>query len=212
MKKYKAVIFDLDGVLCSTDELHYNAWLKKARDHGLTFNPKMNDKLRGLGREESLKAILKENHIEKTEEEIKEISEQKNEIYKKELKKLSKNDLSEDVKKTLDEIITRGYKIAIGSSSRNAQIILDRLGIKDLFDAISDGNGLQRSKPDPEVFIRAARYLNLDPADCLVIEDADVGIEAANRGGFDSAGISAAKFNKYATYAIDTLSDILKHL
>ncbi len=119
-------------------------------------------------------------------------------------------DLSKDVKKTLEELRRRGYKLAIGSSSKNTKMILERIGLDNFFDAISDGTNIINSKPDPEVFLEAAEFIGEKPEDCLVIEDAEAGIEGAFRGGFDSAGIGEAKEHPRVTYKIEKFSDLLK--
>ncbi len=212
MKNYKGLIFDLDGVICSTDQLHYEAWKKIAQDLNLSFNKQMNDKLRGIGRDESFEIIVKENHISMNQYQIKNYAKLKNEVYLQLLESMDPSDLSEEVANTLIQIKKLGYKIAIGSSSRNAKAILDKLGIIEWFDAISDGTNIQNGKPNPEVFIKAADYLGLKPEDCLIIEDADVGIEAANQGGFDSAGIGVASHNSNSTYQLNQFKELLHYL
>lgn len=209
MKRYKGIIFDLDGVICSTDNLHYQAWLKISKSLGLKFDEEINNQLRGIGRSESLRIILNINNKNMEDDEIEKIATEKNEIYVNLLDSMSESNVSEDVSNTLKELKLRNIKIAIGSSSRNAKLILHKLGLYDMFDAISDGNNITDTKPDPEVFLLAAQYIELNPNDCLVVEDADVGIEAAIRGGFDSAGISVASENPNATYRIHKLTEIL---
>lgn len=212
MKKYKGIIFDLDGVICSTDELHYKAWKEIARTLNLRFDEIMNNKLRGIGREESLKIILKENNTVIDSTQIKELSKRKNDIYLRLLKDYSPKDLSKEVADTLVQIKNSGYKIAIGSSSRNARFILNQLGIIDWFDAISDGTNISETKPNPEVFEKAAEYLGLEVQKCLVVEDADVGVQAALTGGFDCAGIGVASENMKITYRLTTFSDLTKFI
>ena len=133
----------------------------------------------------------------------------KNEIYKNLLRKLSPLDLDEETKQTLDKLKTCGCRLAIGSSSKNAKYILERLGLADYFDAVSDGNNIRNSKPDPQVFIIAAEFLGLSPKECLVVEDASSGINAAIAGGFDSAGIGEAAKHYQVTYALKSISDLL---
>ena len=122
---------------------------------------------------------------------------------------MSKKDLSEEVKSTLDKLKAEGYKMAIGSSSKNVSIILKRLGLEDFFDKISDGNNISKSKLDPEVFVVAAEMLNLSAKDCLVVEDAEAGIEAAEAGGFDSAGLGEASKYSKTTYKLNNFKEIL---
>lgn len=207
--KYKAVIFDLDGVICFTDKYHYQAWKEMADGIGVYFDEVINNRLRGVSRMASLDIILERSEKTYTEEEKERLATQKNDIYKKLLEQMSPADLSEEVKNTLDELRDRGYKLAIGSSSRNTKMILKQLGLDGYFDAISDGTNITRSKPDPEVFLKAAQFLGLDPAVCLVVEDALAGIDAAVAGGFDSAGIGEAATHEKVTYPIGTFSDLL---
>lgn len=142
MKRYKGIIFDLDGVICSTDNLHYQAWLKISKSLGLKFDEEINNQLRGIGRSESLRIILNINNKNMEDDEIEKIATEKNEIYVNLLDSMSESNVSEDVSNTLKELKLRNIKIAIGSSSRNAKLILHKLGLYDMFDAISDGNNI----------------------------------------------------------------------
>lgn len=208
--KLKGVIFDLDGVICFTDRFHYLAWKQAVEPLGVLFDEKINDRLRGVSREQSLEIILEKYDGQLSQEEKTALCEQKNNIYKELLKNLSPKDVSEDVMFTLYELKHRGLKLAIGSSSKNTRFILEQLKILELFDAVSDGNGLTKSKPDPEVFLKAADMLQLPPVNCLVVEDAESGIDAGNAGGFTTVGIGvAANYNK-SDFKIQQLSDILR--
>ena len=206
---YKAVIFDLDGVICFTDKYHYQAWKKIADKIGIHFDEKMNNRLRGVSRMESLEIILENSEKEYSTKEKEELAAQKNEIYKNLLQQMSPADLSEEVKSTLDELRSRGYKLAIGSSSKNTKFILERLGLKDYFDAVSDGTNIIKSKPDPEVFLKASKFLHIVPSECLVVEDAAAGIMAAKSGGFDSAGLGEAANGKEADYSLKSFRELL---
>ena len=208
--KIKGVIFDLDGVICFTDRFHYLAWKQAVEPLGVPFDEKINDRLRGVSREQSLEIILEKYDGQLSQQEKAVLCEKKNNIYKELLTNLSPQDVSEDVMFTLYELKHRGLKIAIGSSSKNTRFILQQLKILELFDAISDGNGLTRSKPDPEVFLKAANMLQLPPADCLVIEDAESGIDAGNAGGFTTVGIGVAATYEKSDFKIEQLSDILR--
>lgn len=208
--KYKGIIFDLDGVICFTDKYHYQAWKEMADGIGVYFDEVINNRLRGVSRMESLEIILERSEKVYSEQEKEELATQKNEIYKKLLLQMSPSDLSEEVKSTLDELRNRGCKLAIGSSSKNAKTILKQLGLDGYFDAVSDGTNITRSKPDPEVFLKAAEFLGLDAADCLVVEDALAGIDAAVAGGFHGAGIGEAATHEKVTYPIEQFSDLLK--
>ena len=176
----KAVIFDLDGVICSTDEYHYLAWKEMADGIGVYFDKVINNRLRGVSRMASLEIILERYEGAPLSEEDKvDLAAKKNDIYRNLLANMSPADLSSVVKSTLDGLRERGLKLAIGSSSKNARFILDRLGLGDYFDEISDGNNITKSKPDPEVFLKASEYLGIAPSDCLVVEDAYAGVDAA---------------------------------
>jgi beta-phosphoglucomutase len=208
--RYKAIIFDLDGVICHTDRYHYLAWKKLADELGVYFDESINNRLRGVSRMESLEIILERREEGLfTREQMAELANGKNELYKKLLKKMSPADLSREVKDTLDKLRSRGYLLVIGSSSRNARLILSRLGLEDYFDAVSDGNNITKSKPDPEVFLMAAEYVKQAPKDCLVIEDAKAGIDAAAAAGMDSAAIGDACSYEKASYRLNTFSDLL---
>ncbi len=208
----KGVIFDLDGVICSTDDYHYEAWKTIADSLGIYFDREINNRLRGVSRMDSLDIILEKSTIKYTKDQKIKFAEEKNNIYKKLLKNITPLDCSDDVRYTLNELKRRGILIAIGSSSKNTPLILKQLGIYDWFDAISDGNNITKSKPDPEVFLKAAEFLKLDSKECLVVEDAIAGINAGIVGGFITAAIGdAAKYDK-ATYKLSKLSDLLNYI
>ena len=206
---YKAVIFDLDGVICFTDKYHYLAWKKMADGMGIYFDETINNRLRGVSRMESLEIILERYDKELSQEEKQKLAEEKNKTYVELLGQMTEKDLSSEVKEILDKLRERGLKLAIGSSSKNAKFILERLGLKDYFDAVSDGTNISKSKPDPEVFLKAAEFLHMAPADCLVVEDAKAGIEAAKAGGFNSAGLGEAAESEAVTHAMNSFSDLL---
>ena len=208
MRKYDAVIFDLDGVICSTDEYHYLAWKELADSLALPFDRQYNNRLRGVSRLESLNLILDLGERQYSDEEKQAMAQKKNDTYRSLLAKMSPADVSDDVLSTLNEL-KKKYPLAIGSSSRNTKFILSHIGLADFFDAVIDGNDISASKPDPEVFLKAADALSQQPSSCLVVEDAAAGIEAAVRGGFDSAGIGDASRLDGATYHIERLSDLL---
>lgn len=207
--KYRAVIFDLDGVICHTDNYHYQAWKQLADELGIYFDQEINNRLRGVSRMESLEIILERTDKEFSEDQKVEFATKKNETYKELLKNMSTEDLSEEVKGTLDKLRGLGMKLAIGSSSKNARFILKQIGLEGFFDEISDGNNIVKSKPDPEVFLKAAEYVKEDPADCLVVEDAKAGIEAAIAGGMDSAAIGDGISCGLATYQLACFSDLI---
>lgn len=208
--KYRAVIFDLDGVICSTDEYHFAAWKQLAETIGVTdFSRADSDLQRGVSRMESLEIILRKSERHFTEAEKIALADRKNQIYKSMLANMSEADLSEDVRFTLFTLRERGLKLAIGSSSKNTKYILERIGLGDFFDAVADGNMISRGKPDPEVFLKAAELLHLASCDCLVVEDAQAGIQAARAGGFDAAGIGSAASYEGTAYSLASVSDLL---
>lgn len=209
MNTIHAIIFDLDGVICFTDKYHYQAWKELADREGIYFDEKINDRLRGVSRMQSLDIIFERASREYTEEEKESMAAMKNESYVKLLENMSTKDLSDEVKNTLDELRHRGYKLAIGSSSKNTKKILKQIGLVDYFDAISDGTNITKSKPDPEVFLKAADMVEEKPQNCLVVEDAAAGIDAACAGGFLSAGIGDAAAHEGVTYPIRTFGELL---
>ena len=209
MKTYKGILFDLDGVICSTDEYHYLAWKALADRLGIPFDRERNNLLRGVSRMASLGIILEKSDRVFTEEEKKALSEEKNTQYRKLLEQMSPADLSDSVSMTLISLKERGLKLAIGSSSKNTPFILDRIGLNGFFDAVADGNCITRSKPHPEVFLKAAEMISCSPGDCIVVEDACAGVEAAVTGGFDCAAIGDAREDPRACFHMNSLDDLL---
>ena len=209
--KYKAIIFDLDGVICSTDEYHYLAWKALAEELGIRdFNREDNMKQRGVSRMESLEVVLAKSDRVYTPEQKIELAERKNNMYKKMLGNMSPKDLDDDVLSTLTALRKMGLKLAIGSSSKNTPTILQQIGLGDFFDAVADGNCITKSKPDPEVFLKAAEMIGEKPQDCLVVEDAYAGIDAGKNGGFTTAGIGTARDYEHTDIRLDKFSDLLK--
>ena len=205
----KGIIFDLDGVLLSTDEYHYMAWKSIADKLGIYFDKQINNKLRGVSRMDSLEIILGENnHFSVTEKEM--LAEEKNDLYRKYLAELKPSVVENSVRETLDKIRAAGIKTAIGSSSKNTKYILERTDLTHYFNAISDGNNITKSKPDPEVFLKAAEYIGLSPSECIVVEDAHAGIDAAKAGGFTAVAIGDAKTHAGADYKINQLKELLQ--
>ena len=205
----KGIIFDLDGVICSTDEYHYQAWKSIADEEGIYFDRNINERLRGVSRAESLEIILERATASYSSEQKIALMEKKNNIYRELLKNMGPGDVTEEVRSTLRKLREKGYGLSIGSSSKNTRFILERTGLTDAFDGISDGNMISRSKPNPEVFIKAAGILGLKNDECLVIEDAVSGIDAANAAGFHSVGIGPAAECEGAEFKIQNLSEIL---
>ena len=207
--KYQGVIFDLDGVICSTDEYHYRAWKALADRLGIPFDRERNNLLRGVSRMQSLEIILEKSDKTYTNEEKAAFAEEKNSLYRQLLGQMSPADLSDDVKTTLTALRGAGLRLAIGSSSKNTPFILERIGLGGFFDAVADGNCITHSKPHPEVFLKAAEMIGLPPAVCLVVEDAHAGVEAAVAGGFDCAAIGDAREDSRAACHLTRLSDLV---
>ncbi len=207
---FKAVIFDLDGVLVFTDKYHYLAWKEIAGELGIDFTEKDNDRLRGVSRAESLEIILEKYEGEPLDDAKKaDLLERKNNIYREYLGEMSPSDVTGDVRDTLKKLKENGIKLAVGSSSKNTAFILEKTDLTDAFDAVADGTMIVRSKPDPEVFLKAAELIDMSPSDCLVIEDADAGVEAAIAAGMHSAAIGAARNSHKAEAEIESVADIL---
>ena len=189
MARIKALLFDLDGVIVSTEKNHFEAWRETASKLGIPFSEQDNEALKGVNRVDSLKQILKLGNKTVSAEEFESLLVFKNDMYLDFITTLSKDDLLPGVHALLLQAKSMGVKIGLGSSSKNAPMILTRLGITDLFDVIIDGNGVTHPKPDPEVFLNGAKALALAPSDCLVFEDANSGIAAAKAGGFIAIGV-----------------------
>ena len=209
----KAVIFDLDGVICFTDKFHYQAWKALADRLGIYFDEKINDRLRGVSRMASLDIILERSDKKYTQDEKEAFATEKNNTYRELLKNMNSGDLTDEVKNTLVELRRRGYKLSIGSSSKNTQFILGQIGLGDFFDAIADGTDITHSKPDPEVFLISAKKIGIDPADCAVVEDAKSGIEAAKAAGMTALALFGdAKGCGLEDYDLTSFSDLLNIL
>ena len=210
-RKYKGIIFDLDGVICHTDRYHYMAWKNMADGLGIYFDEEINNRLRGVSRMESLEIILERSDKKYSDKEKEEFANKKNELYKELLNEMSEKDLDKKVKETLDIIKQRGDKTAIASSSKNAKLILSKLNLIDFFDIIIDGNDIKYSKPDKEVFEKAGIVLKLLPNECLVVEDAASGVEGAIRAGMQVAGIGDAKKLEDVSYSLESFEDLQKY-
>jgi beta-phosphoglucomutase len=183
----KGFIFDLDGVLTDTAEFHYRGWKRLADEIGISFSRKDNELLRGIPRRESLMLVLKGRPV--SEEQILQMMDRKNRYYLGFIQDIAPRDLLPGVRELLEEIRAAGLKSALGSASRNAPEVVQRLGISDLLDAISHGGSVEQQKPAPDLFLHAAAQLGLVPGECVVVEDAVAGIEAARAGGFRSMGL-----------------------
>ena len=202
-------IFDLDGVLVFTDKFHYRAWKRLADELGIYFDETINNRLRGVSRMASLEIVLEKSEKQYSFEEKEQFAERKNGYYRELLQTMTPEDVADPVRKTLAELRSRGDKLAIGSSSKNTIFILERVALTDAFDAISDGTNITRSKPDPEVFQKAAEFLNDVPDNCIVVEDAYAGIDAAKAAGMRAIGIGDAASYEKADWRIQSFDEIL---
>ena len=208
----KAIIFDLDGVIISTDEQHYQGWKALADRLEIPFDREVNNRFRGVSRMACMDIIEEISGRTFTQEEKVARATWKNDYYRSLLGEMSPADLSAEVKSTLDALRAKGLKLAIGSFSKNAKFILERIGLADYFDAISDGTNIARSKPDPEVFLKAAEFLGLEPADCLVVEDAVAGVESAHAGGMKAASVGDAASKNCGDYILNSFGELLNIL
>lgn len=205
----KGIIFDLDGVIVSTDEFHYLGWKKISDEEGIEFTRKINHRLRGVSRMESLEIILEKRKRDYTEAEKEELATRKNDYYLELIKTITPDHLLPDVYNTLITLKKAGLKLAIASSSKNAPKIIEYLEITDLFDVIVDGTMIKKSKPDPEVFLLAKDKLDLKAEELLVVEDAVAGIDAANAAGIKSCGINGADKYNGCSYKLKNIKDLL---
>ena len=208
--RYENIIFDLDGVLVSTDEYHYQAWKKIAGEEGIYFDRVINNRLRGVSRMESLEIILERAAKKYTPAEKEALAQRKNTYYKELLGKLTAADTLQGVRETLLDLRQKNVHIAVGSSSKNTMRILKQVGLENAFDAIADGTEITHSKPDPEVFLLAAQKLGAKPGNCLVVEDALAGVMAGVNAGMQVAGIGEAAKASQAAYKLQEIRDLLK--
>ena len=209
----KAVIFDLDGVLVTTDELHFEAWKALADKLGINdFTKADNVRQRGVSRMASLEVVLEKTDRAFSEEEKLALAEEKNEIYVRSLSALSETDVLSGANEFIDYLKSKGIKTAVGSASKNTPLILKKTKLAGKFDAVSCGLDTTKSKPDPEVFLIAAKKLGVAPCDCVVVEDSDAGIEAAKTGGMYAIAIGAAEYNPKADVAIKDLESLYRTL
>lgn len=206
----RAVIFDVDGVLVSTDELHYRAWSAIAEAEGIPFDRVINDSLRGVSRMESLEILLQRAKRGYTSDEKQQLADRKNRLFVAAIESLSPEDVAPGALQLISRFRERNLGIAAASSSRNARAILDRLGLSTTFDAILDGNDISRSKPDPEVFHKSATALGVEPGACVVIEDAPAGVEAARRAGMRVIGVGDARVLAEADYVCPSIARLLE--
>lgn len=207
--KVKAVIFDLDGVIVRTDELHYLAWRYVADIEGIKFNQVINKRLLGVSRLASLDIILERSNRVYDESEKHQMATLKNEYYLKKLESLDETGILPGILYVLEQLRARKIKIAIGSSSKNAPTILKRIGLQNAFDAVADGNDVQNSKPAPDVFLKAAEKLGIEPRHCIVVEDAEAGIIAAKNANMTAVAVTDAIKSPLADYRLLDIIELL---
>lgn len=205
----KAIIFDLDGVLVSTDELHYRAWKALAGRLGVPFDRAKNDRCRGISRMASLDIVLEDAPTAYTQAEREAFAAEKNETYRAMLASLTPADTLEGVLPTLAELRRRGYRLALASVSKNAPLILERTGLDRYLDAVADGNCITRSKPDPEVFLKAAEKLGMACGSCAAMDDALAGIEAGRAAGMLTIGFGDSAKNKAGDLNLERFDELL---
>lgn len=205
----KGIIFDLDGVLVSTDEMHYLAWKRLADELEITgFNREDNRRQRGVSRMASLEVVLEKSDKTYTEEEKAELAERKNGYYLELLKDMDNSAVLTGVTDALEVLKRKNLLLAVGSASKNAPLILEKTGLLPFLNQVSCGLDTTKSKPDPEVFLVEARKLQLDPAQCLVVEDSAAGIEAAKAGGMRSLGVGPFFDALGADFAAPSLGEV----
>jgi beta-phosphoglucomutase len=203
-----AFILDLDGVLTDTAEFHYQGWKRLAEEEQVPFTRHDNEELRGVSRRESLELLLGPYRSRYTDVQMQEMMDRKNRYYQGLLEEITENDFLPGARELLDELRDRDLKIAIGSASKNTQTVLSRLGILGSFDGISDGHCVARAKPAPDVFVYAAGLLRVPVEQCVVVEDAESGVEAALTGGMIAVGIGPAARVGKAHFRYDTIADM----
>ncbi len=204
----QAVIFDLDGVIVSTDEFHFQAWQQLAQEEKIPFSREDNEQLKGVSRMESLEIILRQSPKSFTPQAKEKMAERKNSYYRDLLKNLSPADVLPGVLRFLQDLRSRKVRAAIGSSSKNAIPILKAIGLSDAFEAVADGTKIQKSKPHPEVFLLAASLLAVQPRDCLVVEDAEAGVDAGLAAGMKVLAVGSASSLSKATFRTKDLSQV----
>jgi beta-phosphoglucomutase len=205
-EQIEAFIFDMDGVLTDTVELHYQSFKKLADEEEVPFNRELNEKLRGLSREDSLALLFKDRVL--TQPELSRLMETKNKYFLELASSMTPKDLLPGVRNLLERLTKKGFKIALASSSKNTKLIIERLKIGAYFDSISDGYSVKRAKPAPDLFLHAAASIGIKPAACVVVEDAEAGIEAAKAARMTVIGIGPERRVGNADFIFESVSAI----
>lgn len=204
----KGFIFDLDGVIVDTAKYHFLAWKNLAKSIDIDFTHEQNEQLKGVSRVKSLEKILEWGNKTISEELFTSLMGKKNEEYLSFIAKMTEEEILPDVPKILDYLIEKKQPISLGSASKNARPILEKVHLLKKFDAIVDGNDVSKAKPDPEVFLIAAKHLNMKPEDCIVFEDSVAGVQAANTANMISIGIGEKEVLHEADYIFSDFTEI----
>ncbi|WP_148783192.1 beta-phosphoglucomutase [Aquimarina intermedia] len=204
----KGFIFDLDGVIVDTAKYHYLAWKNLAEELGISFSEIQNEQLKGVSRIRSLEKILEWGNLEIPQDKFDKLLVEKNEEYLSYINNMNQNEILPDAVRVLEYLKTQNCGIALGSASKNARIILDKVNLREHFETIIDGTDVTKAKPDPEVFIKGAERLNIAPEHCVVFEDSVAGIQAANAAGMVSIGIGDSAILYEADYVFENFKEM----
>jgi len=208
MNTVKACLFDLDGVIVDTAVYHYKAWKRLAAEMGFDFTENDNERLKGVSRMRSLEIILEIGGVTKTDAEKDELAARKNTWYVDMINQMKPNEVLPGAREFVQACRDAGIKTALGSASKNSMTILQKVDMVNMFDAIIDGNKVSKAKPDPEVFLKGAQELDVQPADCVIFEDAIAGVEAAVNGGMKVVGIGSPEVLKGANMVVSGLHEM----
>lgn len=206
---FKGILFDLDGVLLSTEQFHFQAWKELTDRLQIPFDRQQGDRCRGISRLDSLEIVLENSPRRFSREEKLQLAEEKNNNYRRMLRGLTASDVPRETVQVLRELRARGYRLALASGSRNAAWILQKTELDRLLDGAVDGNDITRSKPDPEVFLKAAQVLGLSPAECLGVDDAAAGVQAIHAAGMLAAAMEPAARTGTGDWNLRDLSQLL---
>ncbi len=201
-------IFDLDGVIVDTAKYHFLAWKKLAEELGITITEKDNERLKGVGRMESLNIILSIGGLQIDDDKKEELTEKKNSWFVDYIQMMKSDEIFNGVAELLSDLKANNVKIALASSSKNAKTVIAKLGIEDWFEVVVDGNMITHSKPHPEIFLTAAERLHVSPENCIVVEDAEAGVNAAKKAGMKCIGIGDPKRLYKADKVVDHIEKI----
>lgn len=207
----KGCLFDMDGVIVDSAAHHFVAWKRLAEELSIPFTEEDNHALKGLSRVDSLEHILRLGQLQLDEKTKLKLMAQKNAWYLELIKGMRAKDILPGARELIEELVAEGIKVGLGSSSRNAQLILDNVGLTPLFDTVVDGNHITLSKPDPEVFVKGALALKLKPSEIVVFEDAESGVKAAKTGGFFAIGIGSEEQLGQADVVVPSMKEVTLH-